>query len=412
MSGPKARTRLKRGAPAAPRVRRASWAVPVAMAAYVLGWAAHMTLPYYLAPIELRLAGAQGLDLWVFAAVSLASMAAVLPAGRLADRYPRRRVMRAGYAMLALSYLPLLWPTPSFWAPLLGAALAGAGLVAVVVAFNAYIADLTHSGGISTAYGRTSALSTLAGAIGPFAAAGVFRLVGDDLLALRMSAVVFGLAGVAAFLLTFLLPPAPSPSAPLGHGLRDAWRRERGTIRPVAWMYVVMGAGFGMTFPYFAVHFLDELATPNAQWGVLLGIGTVASALGAMAAGRLATRWPKLLVTLLPQALVFLALLAFLFPLPFLVLAGAFVARSLLSNTLAPVVNGEMMTRVAPGSRARVQAWASLAWNAGWTAGSIGGGLLFARLHGAVFPLGAAIALLGAAWGMRLLLRPRESAPA
>jgi predicted MFS family arabinose efflux permease len=224
-------------------------------------------------------------------------------------------------------------------------------------------------------------------------------------VALRVNAIVFGLAAVAALLLTFLLPPAPAPEAPLGHGLRDAWRRERGTIRPVAWMYVVMGVGFGMTFPYFAVHFLDELATPNAQWGVLLGVGTVLSALGAMAAGRLATRASPLAVTLAPQAAVFVALLAFLFPLPFVVLAGAFLARSLLSNTLAPVVNGEMMTRVAPGRRARVQAWASLAWNAGWSVGSIGGGLLFARLHGAVFPLGAGIALAGAAWGMRRLIR-------
>lgn len=385
-------------------------AFAVATTAHVLGWIAHVSLVYYLAPVALRLADAAGRDAWIFAGTSIASVVAVLPAGRLADRYPRRRVLRAGLVVYALSYVPLLaWPA-SFEAALAGTLLSGVALVLTVVSFNSYVADLLSGARRSAAYGNTGALTILAGAVGPFVAAAIFRALGDDVLGIRVNSALFALGAATGALLTLRLPQAPASRQPLGHDVLAVWRDERRVVRPVALMYVVTGIGYGLTYPYFAVYFLDLLGVSKVAWGVVLGAATVASAAGSLAAGRLAGRFSPLRVALVPQVVLFAAVLAFLFPVGFVVLAGAFLARNLLSTTVAPTVNTLMMSRVADTSRARAQAWASLAWNVGWTVGAATGGLVLARVDGALFPLGAAVGVAGVAAGFWMLARDARPA--
>lgn len=371
-------------------------------AAYVLGTIAHATFIFYLAPIALRTAGLGGYDAWVFSGVALAMALGVLPAGALADRHPRRKILRGGLALLALSYAPLLVPV-TLAGVLVATALSGLGLALLFVSFNAYVGDLLARAEVSAAFGTTSALAILASAAGPFLAAAPFRFAASDAAALRFDAALFGLLALAATALTFSLPAARLPAESDEREAAKGWRGDARIVGPMAALYLLMGVGYGMTLPYFAVFFLDHLALPPGAWGVVLGLATLAGAAGSYLAGRLGHDRPAT-VAVGTQALHAVASTAFLLPLAAPALAAAYVGRHFLSTGVAPVVNATL-ARVRPASRARAQGFASLAWNAGWAAGAAAGGVILARSGGAVFPLGATLALVGVAAGFVLLRR-------
>ncbi len=381
----------------------------IATLAYVLGWTAHTTFLFYLAPIALRVAGETQRDAWIFAGTAIASVLFVLPAGWLTDRYPRRRVLRGGLGLLAMSYLPLILAPPSFAATLVATIITGAGLVVLFVSFNAYVPDLLGEGSLGSAYGRAGAVATLASSIGPIVAAGVFSLRAEDATrGLVENALLFGVAALLGILLTYLLPRAPR-AEPVGthERFRDTWRATRAVVVPSTFIYLFLGAGYGMTLPYFAVYFLDHLATPKETWGIILGLGTLASATGSLVVGRFAHTYPARWLVLGPQVLLTLSAMAFLFPLTTLALGVAFVTRNLFSSTTAPMVNTIAMPRVHPAARGRVQGWASLAWNIGWAGGAAGGGIMLARLGGGLFPIGAVFGLVGVGVGIYILTSER-----
>lgn len=372
-------------------------ALVLATVAYVAGQSAHTTFTYYLVPLALRAAGILGRDAFVFAGVAVAMGALVVPAGRLADRVPRRRVLRAGVALLGLAFATLL-PPPSLAWILLGTALTGAGLAFLFVSFNSYVADLLAGSARSAAYGRTTALSILGGALGPILAALVLRQAGAGLPGIRWCAALFGIATLAAVALTWGLPSAREPRAGV---VRP--RPDLRAVGPVMTLYVLMGAGYGMTTPYFAVFFLDHVRLAGETWGYALGAATALSALGSFAAGRVAARARPAAIALAGQAGVLASSVAFLAPLSAASLAGAYLARSAFASTTVPMVSTTLMERVSPEVRAESQGYSSLAWNVGWMVGAGTGAALLARVGGGVFPMGSALAFAGVAAGVVLM---------
>lgn len=371
----------------------------VAIAANVLGLTAHSTYMYYLAPIALREGGFDA-DALIFSLVAVSMGLAVVPAGRLADRIPRRYVMRIGLALLGLAYVGVVLP-PSREAVVAGTVATGVGLALLFVSFQSYVADLLHASRRGVAYGRAGALGVLASAAGPFFAAVVFRGVDDPRLALQVNGALFALAAFAGILLTLALPSvrAPAPKE------RGRWREAARAAAPAAVVYLFMGAGYGMTAPYFTVYFLDHLRYASEHWGYLLAMGTVMSAVGSILAGRLGRRVEPMRVALLGMAGLLASSVLFALPLPALLFAAGFLGRSLFSTTVGPVISASVMARAHPNRRAEAQSYSSLAWNAGWAVGGAVGGALLLRLGGALFPLGGALALAGVALGMLVLTR-------
>lgn len=371
-------------------------ALLLATTAYVVGQSAHTTFMYDLVPLATRASGLERFDAWLFSGIAVAMGLAVVPAGRLADRVPRRRVLRAGLALLGLAYAALLLP-PSLPAFLAGTAATGVGLALSFVSFNSYVADLLAGPQRGAAYGRTVALSVLAGAAGPVLAALVLRVVGDGLPGIRVCAALFGMVTLAALALTWGLPSARQPREP-------ARRADRKAVMPVMVLYVLMGAGYGMTAPYFAVYFLDHAGLGGEAWGYALGAGTALAAVGSFLAGRVAARTEPRLVAVAGQAGLLAASLLFLLPAGLLHAAG-YLGRSLFASTTAPVVTAALMARVRDDVRAESHGYSSLAWNAGWACGALAGGVLLATLGGALFPLGAVLAFAGVASGVLLMRR-------
>ncbi|HWH08557.1 MAG TPA: MFS transporter [Candidatus Thermoplasmatota archaeon] len=369
-------------------------ALLLAMAAYVAGQTAHTTFMYHLVPLATRAAGLAGYDAWLFSGIAVAMGLAVIPAGRLADRVPRRRVLRGGLALLGLAYGALLLP-PSLPALLLGTAATGVGLALAFVSFNSYVADLLSGAARGAAYGRTVALSVLAGAAGPVLAGLVLRVAGEGLPGIRACAALFGAATLAAIALTWRLPSARIPRAP-------GRRADRRVLAPVMLLYLLLGTGYGMTAPYFAVYFLDRAGLDGESWGYALGLGTALAAAGSFFAGRLASRVEPRVVAVGGQAGLLGASLLFLLP------AGAahalgYLGRSAFSATTGPVVTTAVMARVDEDVRAESHGWSSAAWNAGWAAGAAAGGVGLALLGPALFPVGALLGFAGVAAGTLLM---------
>lgn len=373
----------------------------IATAANVLGLTAHTTYMYYLAPIALR-EGGLAADALIFSLVAIAMGLSVVPAGRLADNIPRRYVMRWGLALLGVAYVGVILP-PSLLAVVAGTIATGIGLAFLFVSFQSYVADLLHASRRGVAYGRAGALGVLASAAGPFLAAIVFRATSDPRLALQVNGVLFAVAAFAGILLTTRLPSVRAPEhAPVERG---HWRDAARAAAPAALVYLFMGAGYGMTAPYFTVYFLDALRYASESWGYLLAAGTVLSALGSMAAGELGRRMPAIRVALVGMAGLLASSLLFALPLHAAFFAVGFLGRSLFSTTVGPAISALTMERARPARRAEAQSYASLAWNAGWATGGAVGAALLVAVGGALFPLGGLLALLGAALGALMLRR-------
>lgn len=372
-----------------------------ATAANTLGMTAHMTYMYYLAPIALRAGGIAG-DAVIFSLVAVAMGIAVVPAGRLADRVPRRYVLRAGLALLGAAYVGVALP-PSLAAVVAGTLASGVGLAFLFVSFQSYVADLLAQEHRAAAYGRAGAYAVLASAAGPALAALVLRLSANDVAGLRVNAALFALSTLAAIALTLTLPSVRAEQHPASE--RGRWQDAASVATPIAVLYVFMGAGYGMTAPYFTVYFLDHVQLAKDAWGYLLAAGTVASALGSMAAGELGRSADARRVAVLGMLGLLLASLVFLFPVGLVPLALGFLARSLFSTTVAPGMSATIMARAKLARRAETQAYGSAAWNVGWAIGGAAGGSLLAALGGALFPLGAAVALAGVVAGTVMLGR-------
>lgn len=387
--------------------RDAKRALAFATVAYVLGVIAQNTWLFYFAPVNLQAAGVHGMEAWAFAASALATMLTVVPAGMLSDRIPRRAVMRVGLLLLAVSYAPLLLP-PSLGTTVAASLLSGTGLACLAIPFNSYVADLLHGASMAKGYGATGALSVLASALGPLAAAQIFASSGDLVAGLRWNALLFAALALAGLLITLALPTARPPTSRRRLS-RERLRIDR-AILPVAFLYVFAGFSFGMTTPYFAVHFLDALRTPADQWGLALGMATAAGAVGFWLAGRLAARWPAAPLLVASQLLVAVCLVPFLWDATVAVLLAAFVLRYVFANAIGPLANTLMMGEVDPGSRGFAQGFASMTWNAGWSAGALAGGPLLAAWGGALFPAGALLAVVGAL-GAWVLVARRRPAP-
>lgn len=376
-------------------------ALAIAIGANVLGITAHTTYMYYLAPIALREGGIVGRDALAFSLVAVAMGLAVVPAGRLADRVPRRRVMRAGLALLGLSYLALL-PTPTLPVILGGVVLSGVGLALLFVSFNSYVADLLSGSARGRAYGKAGALSVLASAAGPFVAATTLRFAPDALVGLRANAALFGLGAFVGIALTWALPSMRAQQAPAERG------SARETLRvaaPLMALYAVQGLAYGMTAPYFTVYFLDHVRLPRDAWGYVLAAGTLASAVGSFFAGRALARHAPPRVMLAGQVGLLLSCALLAFPVPVALLVVGFLGRSLFSTTTGPSVNVLLMARAVPARRAEAQSYSSLAWNAGWAVGATLGAVALVRLDGRAFVVGATLGLLGVALGVALLRR-------
>jgi predicted MFS family arabinose efflux permease len=285
-----------------------------------------------------------------------------LPAGVLADRMSRRRLMTAAellrvFSLLAVLALVRLGALTMPWLAVLGF-VGACGTVAYSVAAPALVPALVPRAALAAANGRLELARTLAFAGGPAVAGALVGWVGGA----PAFAVAAALSCCAVLLLAGLREPA-RPATTARHPLSEM--REGGAfvighrlLRPVLITKMVFGASFFVLQAVYVPYAVHRLGLSAAAIGATLatyGIGMVA---GALIAAPLMRRLPLGTVIVLGPvsglvgAVVMLATLwvpsALLAGASFVLLAAGPVVWIVSTGTLRQVVTpGALLGRVS-----------------------------------------------------------------
>lgn len=242
----------------------------------------------------LLLGAGEGLSGLLQTALTLPFLVLAIPAGLLADRMPRRRLMASAEAVraLALGVVVVLIATGSLTLP----ALAGLGFVSVcgTVAFSvaapALVPTLVPPAAFAAANARIELARTVAFAGGP--------ALGGLLVGWTGPAPAFALAAAlslgAARLLAGVSEPPRSPTPPRRpiDDLRDGVRFVQGhrLLRPVFITQLVFNTSFFVIQAVFVPYALRHLQMSAAAVGTTLAMYGVGMMIGALVATRLLRR--------------------------------------------------------------------------------------------------------------------------
>ena len=219
-----------------------------------------------------------------------------IPAGLLADRMPRRRLMalaegvRAASLIAALALAQTGWLTLG-WLALLGA-VGACGTVAYSVAAPSLVPSLVPAGRLAAANARLELARTAAFVGGPAVAGGLVGWTG--------AGAAFGLAAAlssgAAILLAGLREP---PRAPVeaGHPLADlregaAFMLRHALLLPILLTQFVFNTAFFVLQAVYVPYAVHHLGLSASQVGVTLATYGVGMVLGALLAGRVIRALP------------------------------------------------------------------------------------------------------------------------
>ncbi|HKC06479.1 MAG TPA: MFS transporter [Methylomirabilota bacterium] len=223
-------------------------------------------------------------------AATLPFMLLAIPAGVLADRMPRRRLMASAEAVRALALVGTLAAASLglLSLPLLAllAFVGACGTVAYSVAAPALVPALVPPAGLAAANARLELARTVAFMGGP-ALAGA-------LVAWASAATAFGVAGAlsvgAVFLLAGLREPARAP-AEAGHPLRDlregaAFTFRHALLLPILITQFVFNTAFFVLQAVYVPYAVHRLGLSASGVGITLAIYGVGMVVGALLAGR------------------------------------------------------------------------------------------------------------------------------
>lgn len=219
-----------------------------------------------------------------------------IPAGLLADRMPRRRLMALAEAVRAASLIATLALAQTGWLALGWLALLGAvgacGTVAYSVAAPSLVPSLVPAERLASANARLELARTAAFVGGPAVAGALVGWTG--------AGAAFGLAAAlstgAAVLLAGLREPARAPVA-AGHPLADlregaAFMLRHALLLPILLTQFVFNTAFFVLQAVYVPYAVHHLGLSASQVGVTLATYGVGMVLGALLAGRVIRALP------------------------------------------------------------------------------------------------------------------------
>jgi len=231
---------------------------------------------------------------WLQAAQTLPFLLLSLPAGVLADRFSRRRLMMGAEALRAGMLIAILALAAIGRLDLLALAALGflgaAGTVAQGVAAPALLPALVPREGLGAAnrwleLGRSGAFTA-----GP--------ALGGALIGWLGASPAYGVAAGLSLLATGLLARVPEPprAAPARRDLRRELREGIGFVlshellRPILVTAVVFNTAWFVLLAAYVVHAVHHIGLTAAEVGVTLGLVGAGMVAGALAAPALAAR--------------------------------------------------------------------------------------------------------------------------
>ncbi len=355
----------------------------------------------------------------VLGTIAAAQLVAGLPAGALADRWNRKRVLLACEAAQALAVgslvAALLVDAATVTHMVVVAAVLGVCTALFEPAEDATLAALVPEDQLATAVAANAARTSLGQLAGT--AAGGFLFAASRVLPFVVDAVTHVVAFVA---LAFLrVPPRERSAAPVRHlgpeilaGLRWAWQHR--VIR-VTTLYAAVLNLFFSAFYLVVIVLAQRRGTPAGEIGVMAAMLGVGGVVGALAA-------PYLQRVLSPYVSITAVfwVLAVLTPVTAVVHSGYLVGAVFAGMALlAPTANTTIVTRQLLSTpdelRGRLSGVLALLTGVAGAAGPVLGGLLTAVVPGttAVLICAAGIAAVAVSVTVSKVLRefPRPGTP-
>jgi predicted MFS family arabinose efflux permease len=227
-------------------------------------------------------------------ALTLPFVLVAIPAGLLADRISRRRLMAGAEALRAVALFAILLLTGLNWLTLPLLALSGfiavCGTVVYSVAAPALVPSLVSAQALPTANARIELARTIAFASGP--------ALGGVLVGWLGAAPAFGFAAalsvVAVVLLSGLYEPQRS-AAPRRHPLHElregaAFVMQHPLLRPVFVTQFIFNTGSFLVLAVFVPYAVRHLALSATGIGITLAMYGVGMVVGALLATRVMRR--------------------------------------------------------------------------------------------------------------------------
>ncbi|MEU9455670.1 MFS transporter, partial [Streptomyces sp. NPDC048277] len=237
--------------------------------------------------------------------LSLAQMAAVVPAGVLADRWNRRTILlvSAGARTLGMAALATSLALGHYTFPLVLAAVAVEGVFGAAFdpAEHAALTQVVPEEQLSAAVARNTARPYVAAVLGPPAAGFLFAV--HPVHPFLANAVMLALCCGALALLRLPGRPAPPADAPAPRTTRGdvldgfSWVLGRRVIRTtLAWVMLTNFVFGALMVVVLALAGEDDVGA--GETGLMMGCFGVGGVLGALAAPRLYARLPAALIVL------------------------------------------------------------------------------------------------------------------
>lgn len=336
---------------------------------------------------------------WIVLAYLLASTAAAVVAGRLGDRYGRRRMLLGGIALFGAASLACgLAPSLPWLVAARG--VQGIGAAAMLALTLPFVADTLPDGRSGRAIGLLGTVSAAGTALGPVLGGALLAGFGWRALFLALA-----LLGVPALVLASRsLPVGRSRAAGRGEPMATPWGPllANGSMTAVVMATLVIG-------PF---HLSRTLGLDSAAVGLAMACGPLAAALAGVPGGRAVDRHGAGPVARagLACAAAGAALLALL---PAVGIAGYVVPLAALSTGYAlfqAANSSAAMAACEARQRGAVSGLLALSRNLGLIAGASGMGMLFAAagMRTAFLAALLLVALASLAWrfsGMRAVRR-------
>lgn len=329
---------------------------------------------------------------WVVLAYLAASTAMVALAGRLGDRYGRRRLLLGGIALFTAASIGC-GLAPSLGLLVAARAAQGIGAAAMMALAMPFVGATVPKDRAGSAMGLLGTMSAAGTALGPSVGGAMVAAFGWP--ALFFAGVPLGVLALA-MAWAFLPPDGAVPQARAGvapddrHALLLAGLAANALVTAVVMTTLVVG-------PF---HLSGALGLDSARTGLVMSCGPLAAALAGVPAGRAVDRYGAGRVALsgLACMLAGCALLALLptsagipgYALPLAICTTGYALFQAANNTA-------VMGAVAPGRRGAASGLLNLSRNLGLIAGASIMGALFAATEDMRFTFGAAFLLVALA---------------
>jgi MFS family permease len=313
----------------------------------------------------------------------------VLPAGILADKFPRDKMLKAA-AYVGISAMIVLGAANNILVIMAALFLWGLFQGLTRPAFESILADSLETGNRSGIYSRIHLVRQFSMAAGPFLNVLLFFIFGDlwDISILKTVMLVGITVSLISTFILFLFRDDRSMGSDSEsiygnvHNLadNDLPPEQSKTAKKIPILLVtanmIIGIGAGMTIKFFPVFFRAIYSLQPVSVQLIMGFTAIFAGVFAVLAQRFSLSKGRAVMIFVVQFLATICLVFITFYPALIFLVPLFILRGSLMNAAQPLSRSILMDVVPKRHRGKWNSLETIAWGLFWNASAVIGGFL------------------------------------